>query len=116
MGYGKWKPSRTAAKEFANKMKEIEDFCAENNILMSRNGDSYYFTIDQQNYRVSNHSVEASNRGAYRDDLGKVRELYHQNGREDNAIYIHASKTRIMDIYIDLKAGYKLDGRGNRVN
>lgn len=44
----------------------------------------------------------------------KQRELYHQDGREDNTVYIHASKTRIIEIYNDIVAGYKLDGRGNR--
>lgn len=31
-------------------------------------------------------------------------------------ICITAGKTRIMDIYSDLEAGYKLDRRGNRLN
>lgn len=115
MAYGrKWKPSKTAAREFAQTMKEIEDFCIENGIQQSLRGDSYYFAINGQEYRVSNHSVESSNRAAY-SDLGQTRELYHPNGREDNVIYIHASKTRIREIYNDLVAGYQLDGRGNRV-
>lgn len=112
MGY-KWKPSKTAIREFANTMNEISEFCDANNINQSRNGDSYYFTINDQKYRVSNHSIEASNKGAY-SDLGQTRELYHPDGREDDVIYIHAGKTRIREIYNDLKEGYKLDGRGNR--
>ena len=114
MGYGKWKPSKTARREFARQMQEIDSFCAENGIESSLSKDSYYFRLNGTNYRVSNHSVEASNRGAY-DEMGnKVRELYHEGGREDSTIYIHAGKTRIIEIYNDLKAGYELDGRGNR--
>lgn len=33
----------------------------------------------------------------------------------DDTVYITASKTRIIDIYNDLAAGYELDKRGNRV-
>lgn len=109
-----WKPSKTAAKEFAIKMAEIEEFCSKRGISQSRSGDSYYFTIGGQEYRVSNHSVEASNAAAYDDIYGKVRQLYHPDGRDSDVIYIHASKTRIIEIYNDLVAGYELDGRGNR--
>lgn len=113
MGY-KWKPSKAKISEFISKMSIVDDFCKKNDITKTKNSDSYYFTIDGQRYRVSNHSVEASNRGAYDDLYGQVRELYHPEGRKDNVVYIHASKTRIIDIYNDLKAGYVLDGRGNR--
>lgn len=110
-----WKPSKTAKREFAEKMREIENFCAKNGIRSSLSNDSYYFTVDGINYRISNHSVEASNRGAFDETTGEQkRELYHQDGREDNTVYIHASKTRIIEIYNDIVAGYKLDGRGNR--
>ena len=50
----KWTPSKTARREFAAKMDTITDFCQKNGIDQSR--DSYYFTIDGQAYRVSNHS------------------------------------------------------------
>lgn len=110
----RWRPSKTQAREFAKKMEEIDDFCRENGIRSSSSNDSYYFTINGQKYRVSNHSVEASNSHAYNWAGEQVRPLYHANGREDDTIYIHASKTRIMDIYNDLKNGYTLDGRGNR--
>lgn len=107
MGFFKWKPSKTARREFAQKMREIDAFCEEHDISQSLSSDSYYFEINGQYYRVSNHSVEAS----YRNSHGK----YHCTGRLDDVIYIHASKTRIMDIYNDLAAGYTLDGRGNRI-
>lgn len=101
----KWKPSKTAKREFAQKMNSIEDFCKENNISHSKTSDSYYFEIDGQKYRVSNHSVEASNYNSG----GR----YHNDGRRVDTIYIHAGKTRVMDIFNDLKAGKKLDSRGN---
>ena len=99
MGYFKhWKPSKTAIKEYARKMDEINEFCQKNSISQSTSSDSYYFDINGQSYRVSNHSVEASK--------------YH-HGRKEDTIYIHASKTRIIEIYENLKAGKKLDGFGN---
>ena len=102
MAFRKWKPSKTTTREFAEKMREIEDFCTENGIRSSLSNDSYYFTVDDINYRISNHSIEASNRGAFDELTGEQkRELYHQNGREDNTVYIHASKTRIIEIYKD---------------
>jgi hypothetical protein len=91
--------SKTDKRNFAIKMAEIEDFVKANGITQSYNGDSYYFTLNGINYRVSNHSPESS--------------PYH-DGREKKTVYIHASKTRIIEIYTDLKNGYELDGRGNR--
>lgn len=114
MRFGKWKPSKKAAREFAEKMDEIRNFCSENGINMSSAGDSYYFTLNGQEYRVSNHSVEASNAKAYDEVYGKIREVYHPGGRKKEVVYIHASKTRIVDIYNDLKSGYTLDGKGHR--
>lgn len=115
MGFGyRYKPSKTKIREYAEKMDRIDDFCRENNISKSANSDSYYFKINGQKYRVSNHSVESSNRGAYEEDTHEqIRELYHPEGREKDTIYIHAGKTRIMEIYENLKAGKELDGRGN---
>ena len=113
MRYRKWK-SKTAAREFANTMETIKSFCDENGIDYSRTCDSYYFNLKGVNYRVSNHTVELSNYKAYDEFGNKMRELYHPNRREENTIYITAGKTRIMEIYNDLKAGYKLDKRGYR--
>lgn len=116
MAYGRrWKPSRTAAREFAARMDEISAFCAAHGIQQSARGDSYYFTLNGLKYRVSNHTIEASNAAAFDSLTGEQRrELYHSGGREENTVYIHAGKTRIMEIYADLAAGYELDGRGNR--
>lgn len=115
-GY-KWKPSKSAIRDFKQKMNDIDNFCDENHIVQSRTSDSYYFTIDGQKYRVSNHTISSSNKGAYNSVTGEYkRDLYHPNGEEDDTIYITAGKTRLIDIYNDLKAGYKLDRRGNRIN
>ena len=56
-------------------------------------------------YRVSNHSVESSNL--------KSGGKWHEEGREKGVVYIHASKTRIIEIYQNLEKGLQLDGRGN---
>ena len=116
MAYGRrWQPSRTAKREFAQKMEAINKFCIENGIQQSRNGDSYYFNINGKNYRVSNHTVEASNARAYDTLTGEQKRPLYHDGRQDDTIYIHAGKTRIMEIYNDLQAGYKLNGKGNRI-
>ena len=54
-------------------------------------------------YRISNHSVESSNRNC----------VWHREGRIKGVLYIHASKTRIIEIYQNLEKGFQLDGRGN---
>lgn len=114
MAYKRRKPSKAAAKDYSERMDEIAAFCAAHDIDRSASGDSYYFSINGQKFRVSNHSVEASNAAA-KNWLGDdIHPEYHPGGREKNTIYIHAGKTRIMQIYADLRAGYELDGRGNR--
>lgn len=110
----KWKPSKTAKREYAQKMNEIDEFCKENGIEQSRTSDSYYFMLNGKKYRVSNHTIEASNRAAFDEFHEKKRELYHPDGRDDDTIYITAGKTRIIEIYNDLKNGFDLDGRGRR--
>lgn len=112
--FRKYKPSKAKAKEFANTMREIELFCEKNNISKSASSDSYYFTINDVNYRVSNHSIEASNKKSKNIFGETIRDKYHGDTRDRDTIYIHASKTRIIEIYNDIKAGYILDGRGNR--
>lgn len=114
--YRRWKPSKTALKNFAERMKEIDEFCAENGIIQSASSDSYYFTLNGKCYRVSNHTINASDRGMYRTDANtgeviKVRESYHDS--DADLICITAGKTRIIEIYNKLKAGKELDGRGN---
>lgn len=115
MGYGyKWKPSKSKAREFAKQMEEIDMFCREHGIRQSNSSDSYYFQINGQRYRVSNHTIEASNRAAYSELGEQLREVYHPDGREAGTIYITASKTRIIEIYNNLVSGYELTARGYR--
>ena len=110
----RWKPSKAEAAEFSAKLAEIEQFCRDHEITASIRGDSYYFRLNGIDYRVSNHTVDASNRGAY-DDMGnQVRDMYHPDG-EKGMICFTASKMRIMEIYNDLAAGYNLDRRGRRI-
>lgn len=108
----RWKPNKTQINEFKDKMTEIENFCIENGIKQCR--DSYYFSLNGKEYRVSNHTMGASNAHAY-DDLGnQIRDKYHDKSDFDNLICITASKTRIIEIFNDLKAGYELNKRGFR--
>ena len=111
----RYKFSKTKAREFAEQMSAIEDFCAENGISKSRTSDSYYFILNGKNYRVSNHTIASSNAHAFNEFGEQIREKYHGDEEDKNTIYITAGKTRIIDIYNDLKAGYELDRRGNRI-
>lgn len=108
MGY---KPSKKDREEFGRQMREIEIFCKENNISKSMRGDSYYFNLNGINYRVSNHSVAISDRGMFNEFGEQIRDSYHEN--TDDVVQILAGKTRIIQIYNDLKAGKALDKRGN---
>lgn len=107
-----WKPSKAQKEAFKQTMSEIETFVETHHIEHSSSYDSFYFTVNGKRYRVSNHSIEASNRAAY-DELGnQKRELYHDWERDKDTVYIHASKTRLIQIYTDLEAGRKLNGCG----
>lgn len=108
----KWKPSKTKAREFANRMNDIDNFCFEHGIIQSKSSDSYYFTINVVKYRVSNHTMETSNKHACNDLGMQVRDKYHSEYDFENLTCITASKTRIIEIYNNLKAGKKLDKRG----
>lgn len=114
MGYS-WKLSRAKKQEFAKKMDEIWGYCCENGISSSRNQDSYYFSVNGQKYRISNHTIESSNARAYNEYGQQVRNKYHDDQRADNVIYIHASKTRLIEIHKKLLAGKKLDGHGYEI-
>lgn len=116
MGYGKWKPSKAKAREYVEKLDELRAFCDEHGISYSGTMDSYYFTVDGRKYRVSNHTVSASNDKAYRLDemtgeMVKVREKYHDP--EDDIICITAGKTRLIEVYSNVLTGRQLDKRGN---
>lgn len=114
MGRG-YKPSRTKAREFAIKMREIDEFCAENGIIQSRTSDSYYFTIHGERYRVSNHTQKQSDKGMFNSAGVKVRESYHMKDGKyeyDREHEITAGKTRIIEVYTALKAGKRINKRG----
>ena len=98
----KWKPNKAKKENFKQKMDEIERFCEAHGISSSISMDSFYFTINGQNYRVSNHSVESSPH-------------WHPFGRLGDVTYIHASKTRLIEIYTALMDGKKLNGNGQVV-
>lgn len=110
----KWKPNKAEVREFAEKMEKIKAFCEQNGIYQSWAGDSYYFTLNGVDYRVSNHTTEASDAGAFDIYGEKIRDLYH--GNDNQTVNILAGKTRIIEIYNDLKDGYDLDGCGNRIS
>lgn len=110
--------SKSSKKEFAAKMQEIKEFCDRNEIQYSKDMNSFYFEIDSKQVRVSNHTIKASDKGCFYENIytgenTKIRDSYHENKKYD--IQITASKTRIIEIYNDLKAGIKLNKRGNRI-
>lgn len=111
----KWKPNKTQVKEFAAKMDEIDQYCVDHHISRSMSSDSYYFEVNGQCYRVSNHTIEASNRKAFDDFGNQIRDVYHPEGRDSEVIYITASKTRLIEIHEALLAGKKLDKRGREI-
>ena len=130
MRRGYWKPSEADKAAFKAAMAELETYVKENHIDSSAAQDSFYFDIEGRKFRVSNHSVEKSNRSRcmscpLKDELTgcrganmnnfKCTRMYHLGGREDGVTYIHASKTRLVEIHKALLAGQKLDGRGNAV-
>lgn len=98
--------------EKMDELTELHKFCEYYGIHHSATMDSYYFSLNGKKYRVSNHSVEASNAHAYSWDGRLLRAEHHPMGREPDTVYIHAGKARIVQIYTDLLAGKELDGRG----
>ncbi len=113
--YGQpFRMSKKAKAEYAQKMKEVETFVKENDIKQAQNGKSFYFELNGKKYRVSNHTVEASNAGAFNSEGQQVRELYHPEGREGET-QIFASPTRLIEIYNAIKDGKQVDGRGRIV-
>ncbi len=118
MGYfrKRWKPNKEQKREFAQKMSEINTFCSERGISYSRNSDSYYFTLNGVDYRVSNHTIAASNKGAYNEDGEQIRRKYHPDKELEDVVYITASKTRLIEIYTNLEKGLELDRRGRVIS
>ena len=104
----RWKPSKSAKREFAEKMREIEEYCFQNNISRSMSSDSYYFNHNGIEYRISNHAVERS--------VDRYGDLYHGDSKTYQAevFCIHASKTRLIEIHQLILAGVPIDHKGNR--
>lgn len=90
-------------------MGDVRSFCKANGIRMSGSG-SYYFELYGQKYRVSDHTVEASNKAAYNKKGYQRRRLYHPNGREDDTIYILSND--IESVYLNLRNGNKVSSNG----
>ena len=113
----RYKPTRKEVEEFKNKMNEVEEFLDKHpNVSASLSRDSFYFELNGQHYRVSNHSIEASNARAYdKWTHEQIREKYHDDNRDKDTFYIHASKTRIIEIYNAIASGMKVNGRGQIV-
>lgn len=104
--------SNTKKRELAIQYDDLNEFLARNKeIQASSSLDSFYFEIDSKKIRVSNHTVSASNRGAYDEFYNQKREEYHSTNQYD--IQITASKFKLPEIYKNLKAGKTLDRRGN---
>lgn len=88
---------------------DVRSFCRANGIRMSDSG-SYYFELYGQRYRVSDHSVEESNRGAYDKRGYQRRRLYHPNGRESDVKYIISSDIEF--VYLNLLNGNRVSSKG----
>lgn len=116
MAYGyKWKPNKAQVAEFKKQMEELDAFLEEHwhDVKASMSRDSFYFMYNGTPYRVSNHSIEASNKKAYNWRGEQVREKYHPDERDKETRYIHASKTRFIEIYNRIMSGIEVDGHGN---
>ena len=85
-----WKPNKRRKKEFYETMCKIDEFCRKNRILQSKGSDTYYFTIGDASYVVGN----------------------RKRSVPQDAVFILASKTRIIEIYENLVQGKQLDYRG----
>ena len=116
MGYkNNWKPSKTAAREFAQEMDRLQAFCDNKGISYSSSMDSYYFSHNGTDYRVSNHAV--TNRFNWHYNGVEWVKVYKDTAhKDDTTYYIHASKTRIEEIYNRITSGQPVDGRGNPIN
>ena len=88
----KYNLSQKKITEYKRKMREIEKFCKENNIKASYNYNNYEFELNGIKYTIQNCATPPST---------------------ENEVFIYAGKTRLIEIYDCLKAGKKIDRRGN---
>jgi hypothetical protein len=108
----KYRFSKAKKAEFAYEYELLNDFLGNHpEIKASLSLDSFYFEINGKSVRVSNHTIKASNRGAYDEFYNQIRKEYHVGDEYD--IMITASKFRLPEIYKNLQAGKILDKRGN---
>lgn len=103
--------SRTAKREFAEKMDTVQSYCDNNSISYSSSMDSFYFSFNGLKYRISNHTIAKSNAGAFDEYGNQIREKYHNSDNE--MICIFAGKTRLIEIHQKIINGIKIDKRGN---
>lgn len=90
------KSPRTQIKSFLDTIDEIDNFCVENSIKTNKSRDNYFFNIGEQKYHISDRPVEIN-------DI---------DGIQESTIHIIAGKTRLINIYNNLKDGILLDSRG----
>ena len=103
--------------EFVPKIDEIDEFCSKNGILHYPWDDSYFFTVNGKECRVCDYTKFFPSHNNYDFNCKKLppdRLFYGKRGEYD--VDIIAGRTRLVQIYNDLKAGYDLDRRGFRKN
>ena len=99
--------------------KAIDIFCETNNIRHNKNYDSFYFTIQDTEYRISNHSIDSS---IHYDKKQRKVINHHIDGNEfknspdycNQVKCYYASQNRLEKIYRDIQAGLQLDNHGRR--
>ena len=76
---------------------ELSAFCAAEGIRRSRNGDSFYFSAQGKQYRISNHSEEISNAWGKNLNGKRIRGSYHSP--KSRTVSILAPKSKVKEIY-----------------
>lgn len=77
--------------------EKLTAFCKENGIKRSKRGNSFYFTIEGKNYRVSDHSADFSNRCRFASNGKKIRGKYHSDF--SNEIWVFGTPKDLERIY-----------------
>jgi hypothetical protein len=90
--------SRQSAEPWTPEQEaELSAFCAAEGIRRSQNGDSFYFSAQGKQYRISNHSEEISNAWGKNLNGKRIRGSYHP--RKSRTVSILAPKSRVKEIY-----------------
>lgn len=88
-------------KNYVEYTKRIVLFCKLNGITYSTSLDSFYFSLNGKDYRISNHSLE--------DSIKFSHGRYHTNKEQNkNLICIQADKSQLFKIYNKLKEGKEI--------